>query len=159
MGGAENSEPVTPSPLPTAPASDETLLGCLSMIGGGSELTAFPFLLGVLGCGFAGYSLGAERFPDTGAEYVLAVLGGFLGIFVGIALAGAAVGALLGWAVGWGLWFSGKRVLGIESEQAFWWPIYFAAGAGGLVGLVWAVYSGVNTVRWTQRRGSRRPTA
>ena len=79
---------------PTPPSFDDTVPGRILALGGGAELTVWPFMLGVLGCGFAGYWIGAERFPGTGAEYALAALGGLVGIFVGFALAGAAVGAL-----------------------------------------------------------------
>jgi len=129
------------------------------MLGGGAELTVLPFLLGVLGCGFAGYSIGVERFPGTGSEYLLAAAGGVLGVFIGIALAGAAVGALLGWAVGWGLRYAIRQLLCSESDSAFWWPIYVGAGFGGLIGFVWSVVSAVNTLRywlyWRACRGRR----
>jgi hypothetical protein len=163
-GGAAmgESERMEPAPLPAVqeagPRHNDTLPGWILALGGVSELTVWPFLISVFGCGFAGYWIGAERFPGTGAEYVLAPVGGFLGIFIGFALAGAAVGALLGWLVGWGLWYAGKGFFGVECDPVFWWPIYIGSGIGGLLGFGAAIVCAINTVEWWRHRRDRRKT-
>ena len=151
--------PTLPSFEDTSPSFEDTLPGCILLLSGGAELTVWPFMLGVLGCGCAGYWIGAEHFPGTGAEYGLAALGGLLGIFVGFALAGAAVGALVGWGIGWCLWSATKWLFGVDSDPLFWWPIYGGAGLGGLVGFCVAVWSVVNTVQWWRHRRARRKSA
>jgi hypothetical protein len=120
------------------------------LAGGGGEAGAFAWL-GVLVGGFAGYLIGVERFPGTGAEYALAGVGGLLGTFVGLALAGVAFGALVAWGAG--------RLLGVHFDLPFCWPIYIGAGLGGLFGFLSAVAAWVETIRWWRYHRVRRPRA
>lgn len=158
-------EPVNDAPVPSTgvqtspPLFDETLPGCILGLACAGELTGLPFAIGVLGCGYAGYWVGAESFPGTGAEYVLASLGGLFGIFIGFALVGAAVGALIGWGIRWCLWTATEGLFGVKSDPLFWWPIYAGAGFGGLFGFVIAVAAAINTVRWWRHLRARRKGA
>ena len=140
-----------PGTEPTVISWEDTLLGCLSMLSA-SEFALGAVVLGVSGCICVGGCIGLEYFPGTGAEYFLGALGAFLGVFIGIALAVSVVGALIGWLVGWGLWRMVQELLEIDCDPAFWWPIYIGAAIGGMIGLVWAIQSAVNTVRWRKQQ-------
>lgn len=78
MDELSNSDAAPASGSQSAPpSSDDTLRGRILALGFGAELTVWPFILGILGCGLVGYWIGADRFPGTGVEYALAVMGGF----------------------------------------------------------------------------------
>lgn len=148
----DSDSPAPPGPRnPAAPKFDETLPGCTSALLL-TEITAWPFLIGFLGCGYAGYWFGADRFPGTGAAYALAILGGLVGIFAGFAVVGAAAGAFVGGLIGWCLRSTAQWVTGADSDPYLWWPIYIFGGLGGLMGMGVAVNATIKTISWWRKR-------